>query len=109
MYFGVMAAVTSTWQIAIAQVLCAIYVAGLVGVALAYFQDLLAEPGSASTLYFNGLTAGNTIGGVLWGVAVAAGGYRAAYVACLLLAAASTVLLVSGHLLRRYPAVTSPD
>jgi SET family sugar efflux transporter-like MFS transporter len=109
LYFATMAAVTSTSQIAVVQVLSAVYVAGLVGVALAYFQDLLAEPGSASTLYFNGLTAGNTIGGVLWGVAVAAGGYRAAYVACLLLAAASTGLLVSGHMLRRQPAVTSPD
>jgi SET family sugar efflux transporter-like MFS transporter len=104
LYFVAMAAVTGTWQIAIAQVLSAIYVAGLVGVALAYFQDLLAEPGSASTLYFNGITAGNTIAGVLWGVAVAAGGYRGAYVACLLLAVASTVLLVTGHRQRRRPA-----
>ncbi|PZR89910.1 MAG: hypothetical protein DLM67_18440 [Candidatus Nephthysia bennettiae] len=104
LYFASMAAVTSTWQIAIAQVLAAVYVAGLVGVAMAYFQQLLDEPGSASTLYFNGITAGGTIAGVFWAVAVAAGGYRGAYVACLFLAAASTVLLVTGYLLRRRPA-----
>jgi MFS family permease len=82
--FASMAAATSIWQIAIAQVLSALYVAGLLGVALAYFQQLLDEPGSATTPYFNGLTAGSTIAGVLWGAAVAAGGYRGAYIACLL-------------------------
>lgn len=100
-YYGAVALATSTWHVALAQVVCAIYMSGLFGVAIAYFQDLMGEPGSASTLYFNAITAGSTIAGVAWGGAVASAGYRGAYVTCLGLAVTSTVMLVAGHLVRR--------
>jgi len=56
---------------------------------------LIDEAGRASTHYFNGLTAGFMFAGAMWGLAATRGGYRGAFVACLLLAAASTALLTS--------------
>jgi SET family sugar efflux transporter-like MFS transporter len=103
LYFGSVGIATATWQVALATVLSAVYVPGLVSVAIVYFQELLDEPGSASTLYFNSLTAGSTVAGLVWGVVVAARGYRGAYTACVLMAAASIVLLAAGHLPRRRP------
>jgi SET family sugar efflux transporter-like MFS transporter len=103
LYFGLVGVATATWQVALATVLSAIYVPGLVSVAIVYFQELLDEPGSASTLYFNSLTAGSTVAGLIWGVVVASRGYRGAYAACVLLTAASIVLLAAGRLLLRRP------
>jgi SET family sugar efflux transporter-like MFS transporter len=103
LYFGSVGLATATWQVALATGLAAVYVPGLVSVAIVYFQELLDEPGSASTLYFNALTAGGTVAGLVWGIVVAARGYRGAYAACVLLTAASIVLLAAGHLLRRRP------
>jgi SET family sugar efflux transporter-like MFS transporter len=101
LYFGSVAVAVATWQVAAAQVLSAIYVAGLVGVGIVYFQELLDKPGSASTLYFNGITAGSTLAGVLWGAVVVAAGYRGAFAACVALTSASIVLLAAGHVVRR--------
>jgi SET family sugar efflux transporter-like MFS transporter len=101
LYFGSVAIAAATWQVAAAQVLSAVYVAGLVGVGIVYFQELVDEPGSASTLYFNGITAGSTLAGVVWGAVVVATGYRGAFAACVVLTAASIVLLAVGHLMRR--------
>jgi SET family sugar efflux transporter-like MFS transporter len=103
LYFGSVGLATATWQVALATGLAAVYVPGLVSVAIVYFQELLDEPGSASTLYFNALTAGGTVAGLVWGIVVAARGYRGAYAACVLLTAASIVMLAAGHLLRRRP------
>jgi MFS transporter, SET family, sugar efflux transporter len=101
LYFGLVGEATATWQVFAVLLLSAVYVAGLVGLAIVYFQELVDEPGRASTLYFNGITAGSTVAGVLWGAVVVAAGYRGAYAACVVLTAASIVLLAAGHLLRR--------
>jgi SET family sugar efflux transporter-like MFS transporter len=105
LYFGSVGVATATWQVAVATLLAAVYVPGLVSVAIVYFQELLDEPGSASTLYFNALTAGSTVAGLIWGLVVAARGYRGAYAACVLLTAVSIVLLAAGHLCRRRPVL----
>lgn len=101
LYFGAVGLATATWQVAAATVLSAVYVPGLVSVAIVYFQELVEERGAASTLYFNSLTAGSTVAGVLWGAVVAVSGYRGSYAASVLLTAVSIVVLAAGHLVGR--------
>jgi SET family sugar efflux transporter-like MFS transporter len=92
---------TSIWEVFAAQVLSTVYVSGLYGVGIAYFQELVAEPGTASTLFFNSLTTGSTVAGVLWGAVVVATGYRGTLAAGVALTAVSMVVLAAGHLVRR--------
>jgi len=101
LYFACVGVATSTWEVFAAQVLSTVYVSGLYGVGIAYFQELVAEPGTASTLFFNSLTTGSTVAGVLWGAVVVASGYRGTLAAGVALTATSIVVLGAGHVLSR--------
>lgn len=101
LYFGFLAVAGTTWQVALAQLLNAVFVPGLVALALVYFHELLREPGVASTLYFNSTTAGSTVAGVLWGAVVVASGYRGALWTCVGLTAAGIAMLGASQRRRR--------
>jgi len=66
-------------------------------------------PGTASTLFFNSLTTGSTVAGVLWGAVVVASGYRGTYAAGVVLTttrSSSPTARVSSHRARPSPSPT---
>lgn len=97
-YFGSLALVSAPWQIYPLQLLSAIIVAIISGIAITFFQNKLpGQFGAATNFYMNATRFGSTSGFLMFGSVASHFGHRGAYVACSLLALSallSTRLLV---------------
>ncbi|MET7422614.1 sugar efflux transporter [Dactylosporangium sp. NPDC005555] len=94
-YYAIAFVAPNIWVLASAQIVNALFIAAISGVAITYVQDLLpGEPGRATTLYTNTFPIGAIIAGPLFGVA-AHFGYRSAYGMGAALCAAGLLLLLA--------------
>jgi SET family sugar efflux transporter-like MFS transporter len=96
-YFAVASVVDQVWQLGVAQLLNACYIAVIQGLAISYVQEFLpTQPGRASTLYSNTFPCGAILASPLLGIG-AKFGYRISFIAAIGLAACGLVLLVLGR------------
>lgn len=94
-YYLVVILSGSMWQMFVAQILLAVFVAVFSAIGISYIQDLLPSmPGYASTLYSNSSTIGRLIGSLVGGGLASIVGYRYSFVFCLILIIISGILLV---------------
>lgn len=95
-YFAAVSLASSTWQVAAAQVLQAMFVAGMMGVGIALFQDLMpGRPGRATSLYANTSRVSSVAAGPLVAAAQAVG-YRGTFAIAAGLCCLGLVLLALG-------------
>jgi SET family sugar efflux transporter-like MFS transporter len=93
-YQALMFTTTSTWQVAVLQVLHAVVISAVTGVGITYFQSLAPDrPGYATTLFTNTLTLGSMLIGPLLGLAKQLG-YHTAYLMSLIMSAVGLVFLI---------------
>jgi SET family sugar efflux transporter-like MFS transporter len=86
-YFGSLSLVSAPWQIYPLQLLSAIVVAIISGIAITFFQNKMpGQFGAATNLYMNATRFGSTSGFLLFGSVASRFGHRGAYVVCSLLA-----------------------
>jgi len=86
-YFGCLSLVSEPWHIYPLQLLSAIVVAIISGIAITFFQNKLpGQFGAATNLYMNATRFGSTSGFLLFGTIASRLGHRGAYVVCSLLA-----------------------
>jgi MFS transporter, SET family, sugar efflux transporter len=96
-YYALASAVGQVWQLGVAQVVNACFIAVIQGLAISYVQELLPlQPGRASTLYSNTFPCGAILAAPLLGIG-AKFGYRVSFVAAVALSAGGLVLLVAGR------------
>jgi SET family sugar efflux transporter-like MFS transporter len=111
-YYAVAAASGQVWQLGVAQVLNACFIAVIQGLAISYVQELLpSQPGRASTLYSNTFPCGAILAGPLLGLGAKLG-YRVSFLAAVCLAGVGLALLLAGQLAHRQPvgiAATAAD
>jgi SET family sugar efflux transporter-like MFS transporter len=94
-YCAVTAVSTLVWQIAAAQLLSALFVAGTMAVGISYFQDLAPDrAGFATSLYANASRIGSMLAAPLLGLAQPFG-YRSVFLVAALLCGAGALLLAS--------------
>lgn len=83
-YYTILSISTHSWQLIIAQLLQATYVAIVMGNGLSYFTDLLPNsPGLSTTIYYNGSIIGRLVGNMGGGIFPQFVGFRHVYWACL--------------------------
>lgn len=93
-YFAAMLLVTTTWQVAVAQVLNATVISAVMGIGISYFQSLSPErPGHATTMFTNSATIATMLAGPLLAVAQVLT-YRTAYGMSLVMSVLGLVLLL---------------
>jgi MFS transporter, SET family, sugar efflux transporter len=86
-YFGSLSLVSAPWQIYPLQLLSAIIVAIISGIAITFFQNKLpGQFGAATNFYMNATRFGSTSGFLMFGGIASRFGHRGAYVACSVLA-----------------------
>jgi MFS transporter, SET family, sugar efflux transporter len=96
-YYAVASVAQQVWQLGAAQVLNALCIAVVQGLAISYVQELLPlQPGRASTLYSNTFPCGAILAGPLLGIG-AKFGYRICFIEAIGLAAVGLVLLAVGR------------
>lgn len=79
-YFLAVSLAERVWQVAVAQLLNASFIAAIGGLGITYFQDLRpGSPGRATTMFSNAQRIGAMLSGPLFGLAQHSG-YRLAYV-----------------------------
>lgn len=87
---------TDSWQIIIAQLLQAAFVAIVMGNGLSYFTELLPNfPGMSTTIYYNGSIIGRLVGNLGGGIIAQFAGFREVYWVCLVIIIASFLILWS--------------
>jgi MFS family permease len=85
-YFTILSMSTHSWQIIVAQLLQATFVAIVMGNGLSYFTDLLPDsPGMSATIYSNGSTIGRLVGNLGGGIIAQFAGFRHVNWVCLAL------------------------
>jgi SET family sugar efflux transporter-like MFS transporter len=93
-YFAAMLLVTTTWQVAVAQVLNATLISAVMGIGISYFQSLSPErPGHATTMFTNSATVATMLSGPLLAVAQVLT-YRTAYGMSLVMSVLGLALLL---------------
>jgi MFS transporter, SET family, sugar efflux transporter len=93
-YQSLMLTTTSTWQVALAQILNAVVISAIMGVGITYFQSLAPDrPGFATTLFSNTLTVGAMLSGPLLGLAKQLG-YQTAYLMSLIMSTIGLIFLI---------------
>jgi MFS transporter, SET family, sugar efflux transporter len=106
-YFALASIAGQVWELGVAQLLNACFIALIQGLGISYVQELLPlQPGRASTLYSNTFPCGIILASPLLGVG-AQFGYRYSFVAAIGLAAGGLVLLTVGRP-SRHIVVTAP-
>lgn len=96
-YYAIATVTQQVWQLGLAQLPNACYIAIIQGLAISYVQELLPDqPGRASTLYSNTFPCGLVLAGPLLGLG-ATFGYRWSFVVAGGLAAAGFVLLLAAR------------
>jgi SET family sugar efflux transporter-like MFS transporter len=92
-YFAVMSTTVGLWQVFVAQVLMACFIATVGGLGISYFQDLLpGRLGRATTMFTNSQRLSGMVAGLIFG-AVQLVGYRSAYLLGIALCGAGLVVL----------------
>lgn len=93
-YYIILSVSTQTWQLIVAQLLQATFVAIVMGNGLSYFTEFLPNsPGVAVTLYSNGSTIGKLLGNIGGGMVAQFAGFRHVYWVCLGIATLAFVIL----------------
>lgn len=93
-YYVLLSLSAHSWQLIVAQLLQATYVAIVMGNGLSYFTDLLpGSPGFSSTVYSNASTVGRLFGNLAGGIVAQFAGFRHTYLACLILVILSFLIL----------------
>lgn len=93
-YYGLLAMVQAPWQIYPLQILSAAITAVTQGVAITFFQDFLPDQvGTATNLYSTAQRVGATVGPLVFGSLLAAGGSRAVFFASMGLCVVAYALL----------------
>lgn len=93
-YNVVLSVSTDSWQIIVAQLLQAVFVAIVMGNGLSYFTELLPNsPGMSTTIYYNGSIIGRLVGNLGGGIIAQFAGLRLVYGVCLAILMASFVIL----------------
>jgi SET family sugar efflux transporter-like MFS transporter len=106
LYYAAVWLASSTWEVAVAQVLQAVFVAGMMGMGIALFQDLMpGRPGRATSLYANTSRVSAVATGALVAAAQAVG-YRGSFAIGAGLCCIGLVLLALG---RRPVAQATPE
>ncbi len=94
MYFAVLAIATRPWEVLVAQLLQAAFVAMLMGNGISYFTGLLPEsPGVATSLYSNSSTIGGLLGNLGGGILGQMMGFRHANWVCFAVALVAFAIL----------------
>jgi SET family sugar efflux transporter-like MFS transporter len=105
-YYLVASAVDQVWQLGVAQLLDACYIAVIQGLAISYVQLMLPlQPGRASTLYSNTFPCGAILASPLLGLG-ARFGYRVSFVAAAAVTVGGLLLLLAARPTR--PVVVAP-
>ena len=93
-YYTILSVSTHPWQLIVAQLLQATYVAIVMGNGLSYFSDLLPHsPGLSATIYSNGSTIGRLIGSLGGGMVAQFAGFRMVNLVCLMIVGVSLLIL----------------
>lgn len=96
MYNIILSVSTDSWQIIVAQLLQAAFVAIVMGNGLSYFTELLPNsPGMSTTLYYNGSIIGRLVGNLGGGIIAQFAGFREVYWVCLAVIIAAFLILWS--------------
>jgi MFS transporter, SET family, sugar efflux transporter len=107
-YFALASVAGQVWELGVAQLLNACFIAIIQGLGISYVQELLPlQPGRASTLYSNTFPCGIILSSPLLGIG-AQFGYRYSFVAAIGLAAGGLVLLTIGRPSRHSIAEPGP-
>ncbi len=94
LYYTVLSVSSHAWELIVAQLFQAAFVAIVMGNGLSYFTDLFPNsPGFATTIYSNGSTIGMLIGSLGAGVMAQYAGFRSVYWACLAMVILAFVVL----------------
>ncbi|WP_226527501.1 sugar efflux transporter [Metabacillus niabensis] len=94
LYFSILSFSTHPWQLIVAQLLQATYVAIIMGNGLSYFSDLLPNsPGMSATIYSNGSTIGRLLGSLGGGMIAQYAGFRIVNWVCLMILGVSLLIL----------------
>ncbi|GIJ49356.1 putative sugar efflux transporter [Virgisporangium aliadipatigenens] len=94
-YYATVAVAHAGWQVGVAQLLNACFVAAAAGLGISYFQELRpGEAGKATTTFANTQRVSNMLAGPILGLAQG-WGYRTAYIAGAVLCAAGLLILVA--------------
>jgi SET family sugar efflux transporter-like MFS transporter len=94
LYYGLAAFATSVWQLAVGQLLNALFIAAVSGLGISYMQDMLPQfPGRATTMFTNTFPIGAVLAGPLFGISQQFG-YRLAYVISATLCVLGLLVLV---------------
>jgi SET family sugar efflux transporter-like MFS transporter len=96
-YYTLASAVGEVWQLGVAQLVNACFIAVIQGLAISYVQELLPlQPGRASTLYSNTFACGAILASPMLGLG-AKFGYRLSFIAAIGMSTAGLVLLIAGR------------
>lgn len=94
LYYTILAVSNHPWELIVAQLFQAAFVAIVMGNGLSYFTDLLPDsPGFATTIYSNGSTIGLLVGSLGAGAMAQYAGFRSVYWACLAMVVLAFVVL----------------
>ncbi|MEH7119709.1 sugar efflux transporter [Neobacillus vireti] len=93
-YYTILSVSSHTWELIVAQLLQAAFVAIVMGNGLSYFTDLLPHsPGLSTTIYSNGSTIGRLVGNMGGGIAAQFIGFRHVNWVCLAIVLLSFFIL----------------
>ncbi len=94
-YYALAMVASAVWQLVVAQLVDAVFIAAVAGLGISYMQDMLPRhPGRATTLFTNALPIGAVLAGPLFGLAQQFG-YRLAYACCAALCAVGVLTLLA--------------
>ncbi|MFB7142329.1 sugar efflux transporter [Gottfriedia sp. NPDC056225] len=93
-YYIILSVSTHTWELIIAQLLQATYIAIVMGNGISYFNDLLPNsPGFSASIYANCSTIGSLVGNLGGGMFAQLAGFRNVYFLCLFFVVCSLFIL----------------
>ncbi|WP_129691135.1 sugar efflux transporter [Gottfriedia acidiceleris] len=94
LYYLILSISTHTWELIIAQLLQATYIAIVMGNGISYFNDLLPNsPGFSASIYANCSTIGSLVGNLGGGLFAQLAGFRNVYLLCILFVICSLIIL----------------
>ncbi|QNF30085.1 sugar efflux transporter [Metabacillus elymi] len=106
-YYTILSISTHSWQIIVAQLLQASFVAIVMGNGLSYFNELLPKtPGLATTIYYNATIIGRLVGTLGGGAIAQFVGFRHVYWVCLVVVSFSFLIFWRTSTQRKMEVIT---